>query len=89
MSQMEKFSDSLKMGGHISKEQRVTVVTNEGRDSQVDNWCGEDGKKRKQVRQYSMTGCEDDVIITFDFANNEVMTRAREILILVDKPGSG
>ena len=51
--------------------------------------CGEeDGEQRKQVRSQAMTGCEDDAIITFDLAHVEVMTRAREMLIMVAEPGS-
>merc|ERR1712012_1412369 len=36
----------------------------------------------------TMTGCEDDVIITFDLTDREEMTRAREMLIMVAEPGS-
>ena len=78
----------IEEGGHISKDQRVTVVTDQGSESEIDSWCEEDGEKRKQVRRAAMTGCEDDVIITFDYAHQEVMTRAREMLIMVDEPGS-
>ena len=84
----------IKEGGHISKDQRVTVMTYEGNDSEVDRWCGEDGEQRKHVSVQAMTGCEDDAIITFDTAFNEdyaypeVMTRAREMLIMVAEPGS-
>ena len=79
----------IEEGGHISKDLRVTVITYEGNDSEVDRWCGEeDGEQRKHVSRFAMTGCEDDAIITFDFAHQEEMTRAREMLIMVAEPGS-
>ena len=78
----------IKEGGHISKDQGVTVITVAGNDSEVARWCGEDGEQRKHVRREGMTGCEDDAIITFDLAYMEDVTRAREMLIMVDEPGS-
>ena len=79
----------IEEGGHISKDQRVTVITNVGNDSEVDRWCGEeDGEQRKQVQRSAMTGCEDDAIITFDWASPEETTRAREMLIVVAELGS-
>ena len=74
--------------GQICKGQGVTVMTVEGRDSEVDSWCGEDVEKRKHVMRQTMTGCEDDVIITFDSTSQEDMTRAREMLILVAELGT-
>ena len=76
-------------GGHMSKDQRVTVITEKGNDSEVARWCGEEERElRKLVSWNAMTGCEDDAIITFDFADQEEMTRAREMLIMVAESGS-
>ena len=78
----------IEEGGHLNKDQRVTIVTLEGSESEIDSWCGKDREQRKHVRRVAMTGCEDDVIITFDNHFNEDMTRPREILIMVEEPAS-
>ena len=75
-------------GEHVNTDQRVTIITFEGNDSEIESWCRKDREQRKHVRRLAMTGCEDDVIITFDYAFHEELTRAREMLIMVAEPGS-
>ena len=75
-------------GGHIDREQGITIIKEDGCDREIELWCNKDRGRRKQVSRNAMTGCEDDVIITFDTAGHEYMTRAREMLIIVVAPGS-
>ena len=75
----------IEENNYIGQNQSVTVVSREGNDSEIDAWCEKEKDHRKNA---ALTGCEDDVIITFDNAHNEDLTRARETLIVVVDPES-
>ena len=51
----------------------------------ISTWCEKDKDRRKSLKRYWMTGCEDEVIILFEgpLLMFESISRAREMLILV------
>ena len=55
------------------------------RNLDVVAWCEKDRVRRKSLKRYWMTGCEDEVIILFEgpLLMFESISRAREMLILV------
>ena len=55
------------------------------RNLDVVAWCEKDNDRRKSLKRYWMTGCEDEVIILFEgpLLMFESISRAREMLILV------
>ena len=72
-------------GGDYIEGQGVTVLGR--RNYEIDAWCNKNDH-RKYVKEYTFTGCEDDVIILFCNAFEEEVTRARSRLIIVIEPGS-
>ena len=55
-----------------------------GRNKETNAWCEKDKDRRKSLRRYWMTGCEDDVLILFEGPiQYESISRAREMLIIV------
>ena len=52
------------------------------RNLDVVAWCEKDRVRRKCLNRYWITGCEDEVIILFEFMF-ESISRAREMLIIV------
>ena len=54
------------------------------RNLDVVAWCEKDKDRRKSLKRYWMTGCEDEVLILFEGPIQfESISRAREMLIIV------
>ena len=50
----------------------------------ISTWCEKDKDRRKSLKRYWMTGCEDEVLILFEGPIQfESISRAREMLIIV------
>ena len=50
----------------------------------ISTWCEKDKDRRKSLKRYWMTGCEDEVLILFEGSIQfESISRAREMLIIV------